>query len=63
MRDWLKQASGTGSRSRWYRMDFKEVGGTSLAVVMNGLGFNKAGGTGQKRRSGAGVCKKTKRTV
>ena len=44
-------------------MDFKEAGGRSSAVVTNGLGFNRAGGTGQKRRLGAGGDKKTRQTV
>ena len=38
-------------------MDFKEVGGRSSAVVMKGLGFNRVGSTGQKRRLGVGVVK------
>ena len=35
----------------------KEFSGSYERVVMNGLGFNKAGGTGQKRRLGVGMIK------
>ena len=38
-------------------MDFQEVGGRSSAVVTKGLGFNRAGSMGQKRRLGLGITK------
>ena len=39
-------------------MVFKKVGGRSLAVVSNRLGFNIVGGPGQRRQLSAGDHKK-----